>query len=459
MTASERLAQNVVQTRFESLDETDVYRTKMRILDAIGCAIAGANGYGCREMLNLVKQWGGAPESTIINHGGKVPAHNAAMLNSLMTRSFDFEAVQAEGDNKTCPAHISGTTVPVALAMAEREAASGKDLIAALAAGNDLASRLGVASGFDFSLGWDNTGTINTFGAAAIACKLLKMNEKQVFNAFGIALSQVAGSMAGVFDKTMSFKLAISLASRNGIFAAELAKQGYAGVNEPFMGPRGYFALFCRGACNVDDLTRDLGKKYYADCVIKPYSACRATHPSIDCALQIAGSRDVGPEDIEEITVHTTPGTAAGFCGQPFTLGETPQIDCAFSIRYTVATALLKKAVRPEFFTEEHIRDPKIKTITDKISIVGSIPTEKAPMTDVRVKLKSGEVLAGHTDFPKGDFSRTPLTREEIENKYRSNVAFSGTVSVQNSEKVLDMVERLEDIDDVRDIFKMLVKS
>jgi 2-methylcitrate dehydratase PrpD len=458
MSITDKLVKNVVQTRFESLDKECIGKAKLRILDAIGCAIAGANAPGCQMLLDLVRKWGGTGESTVIAHGGKAPAHNVAMMNSLMTRSFDFEPVEAEGEGKSSPAHISGTTVPVTLAVAEQQAASGKDFITALVIGDDLACRLGVASGFDFNLGWDNTGTINMFGATAIASKLLRLNEKQVMNAFGIALNQLAGTMAGVFDKTMAFKLPIALASRDGIFAAELAKQGFGGVKEPFLGPRGYFALYCRNS-NVEDLAKDIGKRFYADRVIKPYAACRATHPAIDCALEIARNNDIKVEDIEQIIVHVTPGTLTGFVGQPFAIGETPQVDGAFSIRYTVATALLRKGVKPEYYTAECIHDPKIKILIDQIRLVGDIPQEKAPTTEIQVKTQDGHIFVAHTNFPQGDFRKTPLAVEEIKAKYRSNIAFSQTVSEENSENALGIIERLEDLDDAGNLIKLLVKT
>jgi len=323
----------------------------------VGCLIAGANAAGCRETVELVKRWGGAGESTVLVHGIKAPAHNAAMANSLMTRSFDYEPVEAEGEDKSGPAHISGTTVPTALAMAEYQGTSGKDLITALITGDDLAARLSIASGFDFALGWDNTGTINAFGATAIACKLLKLNEKQVLNALGIVLNQLGGTMDGVWDKVMTFKLCMALAAKNGIFSAELAAQGFTGVKDPFLGKHGYFSLYCSDY-DTTSLNRNLGKRYYADCVIKPHSACRATHSSIDSALMISRNNNIQPENIEEIIVHLPSRILNGFTGQPFVLGETPQIDAAFSVRYTVATALLRRRVKPAYFSDESLHDP-----------------------------------------------------------------------------------------------------
>jgi len=456
MSVMEELVAHVVETRFDSIDKTSIERAKWRILDALGCLMAGANAAGCRETAELVKRWGGAGEATILVHGIRGPALNVAIVNSLMTRSFDFEPVEAEGENKTSPAHLSGTTVPTALTLAEREGASGKELLTALIIGDDLASRLGVASGFDFALGWDNTGTINAFGATAIAGKLLKLDAKKISNAFGIVLNQLGGTMDLVWDKVMAFKLPIALAARNGIFSAELAGQGFTGVKDPFLGNHGYFSLYCRNH-DISGLNRDLGKRFYADCVIKPYSACRATHSSIDSALKIVRDNAIDIEKIAEIKVHLTPGVLNGFTGQPFVLGETPQIDGAFSIRYTVATALVRKGIKPGYFTDECIRDPRIRRLIDRMELVAAIPAERAPAAEVRVLMDDGTLFKAETAYPRGDIYRSPLSPDEIRAKYRDNVAYSQTVSSQNAEKVLDLVESLEKIDDVREITRLLV--
>jgi 2-methylcitrate dehydratase PrpD len=455
MSVMDELVMNVVETDFTSIPKESVERAKWRIIDALGCLVAGTNGAGCQATVDLVKRWGGAEESTILTHGVKAPAHNVAMVNSLMTRSFDFEPVEAEGETKSSPAHISGTTVPTAVTMAEWQAASGEDLITALVVGDDLVARVGVASGFDFSLGWDNTGTVNGFGATAIACRLLKLNHKQVSNAFGIVLTQLAGSMDGVWDKVMTFKLCMALAAKNGVFSAELASQGFTGVKDPFLGKHGYFALFCRDF-DTTNLTRDLGKRFYADRVIKPYSACRATHSSIDSALKISCSNDIRIENIDEIVVNVSPGIFNGFTGQPFVLGETPQIDGAFSVRYTVATALLRKGIKPAYFTDECIRDPRIQRLIDRMRLVPSIPPDRSAATEIQVKMSDGSVLSGATDFPKGDISRTPLSDDEMRAKFRDNVVYSNTVPREKAEEALGMLQNLENVPDVREIVSLL---
>ncbi|MDR9785863.1 MAG: MmgE/PrpD family protein [Peptococcaceae bacterium MAG4] len=453
---TEDLIANIIATNFDSLDKETVERAKWRILDSVGVIIAGANGVGNDALLKLVKKWGGPEESTILVHGGKALAQNVAMMNSLMMRSFDFEAIEAEGENKTSsPAHISGSTVPTALAMAEKQAASGKDMIAALVLGDDVACRIAAASGFDVYGGWDNTGTVNAFGATAIAGKMLNLNQRQMRDAFGIVLNQLGGTMENVNDKAMTFKLPIALAARNGIFAAELAQQGFHGPKDALFGNKGYFAQYTKNA-DTRNLTRDLGKKFFADCVIKPYASCRATHPSIDAVMKIVTSQEISIDDIEKIIIHVTPRTLKGFVGQPFVIGETPQVDAAFSIRYTAACAILRKSVRPEHFTLEAITNPGVNTLLDKMELVDTLPPDEYQTAEVDIIMKDGEKYHARTDVPKGDIFKNPMTQEEIISKYKLNVAYSKTISEQKAEEALRMLLSLEELDDIRKLTGLL---
>ena len=87
-----------------------------------------------------MKGWGGKKEATVLVHGVKVPAHNAAWLNSIMTRSFDFGIVTPYIGDTMVPSHVSESTVPTAVTAAEWQRASGKELITALVLGEDVTS-------------------------------------------------------------------------------------------------------------------------------------------------------------------------------------------------------------------------------------------------------------------------------------------------------------------------------
>jgi 2-methylcitrate dehydratase PrpD len=457
MSIIEDMVRNVLETRFESLDEEIVDQAKNRIIDVVGCLIGGANAPGCLAIVNLVREWGGSKESTILVHGGKAPAHNVAMVNTIMARSYDFEPVEPYVEDIGIPGHISGTTIPTAFAVAEQKAVGGKELITSLILGDDLTSRIISASRFSIDLGWDNAGTANMFGATAIAGRLYKLDECKMLNALGIVLNQMAGSFQNLYDGTHCFKLPQGLAARAGIFSAELASKGFTGVEDPLLSKHGYFALYCRVPF-IEILTKDLGRKFYADSVFKPYPACRLTHAAIDCVLQLIDAHDIKPEDMSIVTINVTPVVYNSFLCQPFKIGNVPQVSAAFNLRYTVADALLRKSVRLEHFTEEFIRDPKAVDLAQKVKLTGNMSQEKLFATEVEVKMRDGRKFSARVDVPKGDTISNPLTKQEIIEKFRSNVSFSGVLAKENVEKALDMIKRLEEIDDIGEITSLLVK-
>ena len=118
------LARNIVETDFSAFDSAVVEKARNRLMDVAGCAVAGAGAPGCSMLLDLMREWGGAKESTLLGLGGKFPVHHAAMLNSVFARSYDFEPTGALVEGKSTPSHIAGTTVPAALAAGEARGAS-----------------------------------------------------------------------------------------------------------------------------------------------------------------------------------------------------------------------------------------------------------------------------------------------------------------------------------------------
>jgi len=450
------LVRNILRVSFQSFDASVVDRARDRIIDVVGCIIGGANASGNSTLIDLVKGWGGKKEGTILVHGIKVPVHDAAMVNSVMSRSYDFEPAGPLVEGKSTPAHLSGTTVPTAVTVAEERAASGKDLLTALILGDDLASRIIAASNLNIDSGFDCTGTVNAFGATAIAGRLLGLDEQQMTHAFGIVLNQLAGTFQNIFDGAHSFKLPQGLAARAGIFSVALAARGFTGVKDPLLSRYGYFSLYCK-SYQLDVLTRNLGKEFYADNTCKPYPCCRSNHAAIDCVLDLVHAHTIRPEDVDEIIVDITP-TARDFAvGQPFKIREVPQIDAAFNLQYNVANALLRKNVKLEHFTEEFIRDPRIMEIVPKIRLTATMPMEKPLGAGVAIKMKQGGEYEKTVDMPKGNGVLTPLTPAEKRAKFFDNVAFSKMISLDKAEKALNLLERIEEVDNVAKVIRLLV--
>ncbi len=453
ITAIEVLAENVVNTRFENFNKETVENAKNRILDVIGSAIGGANAPGNKGLVEIIQDAGGKPEASILVWGGKFPAANAAMVNSILCRSFDYEVMGVVVEGKQYPAHHAATMVMTALALAEATGASGREMLTAMVVGDDVTARIIAASGIDLGLGWDGTGTYTAFGAAAIAGRMLGLNRLEQRNAFGIVLNNIASTVQGIWDGATTFKYGQGSAAFNGIMAAKLAQKGWKGVEDALNSRYGFYALYTGGCKDPEILTRDLGKKYYAEGVFKAYPCCRATHANIDAALAVANKNTIDADEIAEVTISGPARILDGFVGKSFQIREFPHCDAIFSLRYTCATALLRKSVKQQHFTDRAISDVRINQLINKIKMAATT----RPGFEVKVKLQDGRELVGFAATGKGDPIESPLSSEEIIAKYWGQVQFSNTVSPKNAETLLALLQTVDDIDNVGPLVDMAI--
>uniref|UniRef100_UPI003989A0EC MmgE/PrpD family protein n=1 Tax=Mycetocola sp. TaxID=1871042 RepID=UPI003989A0EC len=426
-----------------------VSRAKTRLLDAVGLIAAGVRAQGSQEVLSLVEGWGGRPDATVLTTSHRVPAMNAAFANAVLMRSYDFEPVGADGaDGKQIPSHITGTTAAVALAVAEAYGTSGRELLTAMVYGDDLAARLGHAAGFDVYGGGDNTGTINVLGGTATAGILMGLDGHGLRRALGLAINQLGGTIDNINDKTLAFKLPIALSSRNAVFSAELAATGFGGPSDPIGGRFGFLSQWGNGRSG-DGITEGLGSAFFADAVIKPWPTCRASQASLDATVQLIERHEVRPEDVDRCVVHVTPKTKAGFVGQPFTVGESPEVSGAFSISFAVATALLHGTVELQHMGEPHMSDPQLAAMLQRVELEASLPPDEVRTAEVEVWLRSGARHRVRVEQVLGDIHFAPLSDERITQKFYSNIAWNGLIDEAEAHLIREMVLGIDDAHDI----------
>ena len=453
MSVLSEFVHHIISTSYKKFDAATVNRAKDRVLDTLGCIISGRKAPGCSGLIDLLAECGGKKEASVIGTKLKIPVHEAALVNSVLARSFDFEPAGPLVEGKSTPAHISGTTVPTSLSVAEYVGASGKELLTALILGDDIASRIIAASKLNLDSGFESTGTVNAFGSTAIASKLLNLDEKQIANAFGIVLNRFAGTFQNIFDGAQTFKLPQGFSAQAGIFAARLAAEGYTGIDDPFFSTYGYFSLYCKES-DRDILTYSLGKTFYSDNTYKPYPCCRSNHAAIDCILELHRDDEIIVEEIKAITL-AIPQKAKDFAiGQPFEIRQTPQIDALFSIQYAVANALIRKEVKLEHYTEPFIKDDQVQELIHRIKIVADMPEELPLGAEVHILMKNGKELKKRIEMPKGNESYTPLKKEEKTDKFIQNLKFSD-VSGETGEKAIKMIHNLEKLENTKKIAEL----
>lgn len=452
----DRMIANIMETKFEDIPTATVAHAKNRLIDAIGCMICGANDTGNPELLGIVRDWGGKPEARIFIHGDKVPAPTAVMVNCIICRSFDFEPVSPVVDGEQLPGHISGTTTMTALTLGDMQNVSGKELLVSLLVGDDMATRVLLAGkGSGTRRGYDHVGQANSFGATAIAGRLIRLNHSQMRNAFGLILDHLGGAQRMISETTTGFKLSQGTSARDAVFCIQLASAGWSGVQDALLAEGGYYSMFTDGIRNPELLTKDLGKEYYSDGTFKPYPCCRINHAAIDCTVDIVNENDISSEDIEKVILYVSAGALHDIIGQPFRIMNSPHASAGFSVQYNVANVLVRGSSRPEHFTEEAIRDTAISDFIKKITMA-ELTEGNMESGRVKVIMKDGREFDRFTEIARGD-PRNPISREELLAKYRTNIEFSNTISGENAEKVLKMVEDLENLNSVKKLVDLLI--
>ncbi|HEX7475399.1 MAG TPA: MmgE/PrpD family protein, partial [Dehalococcoidales bacterium] len=454
----EAISANVANTRFEDFDQATIDLAKNRVIDVLGCLIGGANAPGNPALLKLVKRWGGKREATILVHGGKAPAQTVAMLNTIMARSFDFEVMSYVHEGKYIPSHHAATLVPTAIALSESCGASGKELLTAMLVGDDTPARVQAASaGHPIGLGWDGCGTLSHLGATATASRLMGLNPYQTRMAFGIVLNTIASAIQSLWDGATTFKLGQGAAARNGIFSAELAKEGWTGVDDALLSRFGYFFLYGGGCKDPEILTKDLGKKYYGEAYFKPYPSGLPTHNGIDAALAILSKHDIDSENIEAININLPKGTIGrSYYAKPFELRGFPHADAIFSNPYTICSTLVLKSCNLYNFTDEALHNPRIVGLTRKTNLIEK--DEIKGGLNLEVKMKNGEVFS-ETGQMRTAWMKEPTPRAEIETKFWHQVEYSKTISQAKAKKLLKLLEKLEEQKGIGEIVELLTKG
>lgn len=447
-----QFADYVEKTKFLDLPQEVVDNTKKFIIDTIGVGIAGLEAPACREALRTIQNWGGVNECTVLLSNYRCPAPWAAFLNSIFMHALDFDdALDAS------PLHANVSVLPAALALSEsREGTTGKDLICAVAIGQDIACRIG--SSLKRPLAWTRTVTCGYFGATAAAGKILNLDREKIWNAFGISYCQTSGNVQCMLDGVLVKRIQPSFAAKAAILSSCLAQNGITGTRNVLDGDVGFFKLYEGNEYDREILVGGLGKEYKGmDLSVKPYPSCRMTHASIDAALQLRRDSKFKLSDVEKI--HVMPSKMVfEMVGFPFQIRKDPQVDAQFSIPYTVAVALMKGDVFLWDFEEKNILDRDVKTLADKIDVTPDLKIDHRDIMNCRIeaKMKGGEIIRSKVSVIKGN-PLNPMNIEECMEKFRKCVSYSPRkISKRKTSTILDILFNLEKIDNIRQLTKLL---
>ena len=452
------LVRNILNTDYHKLPAEAVLAAKRSILDTLGTTLAGSTSEGIDMVHELIHDWGGKKESTLIAFGEKVPALNAAFINATMGHARDYD-----DSHFLAVAHSGVCVLPAALAVAERRGkTSGKELITAVALGIDLMNRLGISVGLKSAAhGWHNTSVWGIFGATAACGKILKLNEEKLINAIGIAYSQASGTAQCMRDGALTKRMQPGFAAKAAVLSSLLAEKGYTGSRDSLEGESGLFRVYHGGKYDRTLLVAELGK-YFEVCNLKfkAYPSCGLTHNAITAALELVNQYQIKPEDVDKITVAVGESVYSMVCLPLETKQRPPVIVHAqFSLPYSVARAFVYRKVCLNDFTPDAIRDPAVLEISRKIEpkLVPELTRQKGfDSVILEVQTLGGKKYSKRVDVLKGSLD-DPITNEELAEKFKDCASHSvKPIKKQKIDKAAELILNIDTVDDIRDVVSLI---
>lgn len=406
-----KFAEVVYALNFENIPDEVIKKAKFIIRDGLGNQIAAsAISEPARKVIEMVKEWGGKPESTVMGYGFKVPVPMAAMCNAMLGHGVELDDAHGSGLIKA-----GSVMVPSLIALAEAYNKSGKEVITALVAGYEVAIRIAKAINPGHrQRGFHTTGTVSAIGVAAAGAKLLGCDINGIASAIGLGAMQSAGIQSYLDDPCMAKPFSPGKSAFNGSMAAIMASRGFTGPKKALEGREGFFNGYCDDI-RVGDLLEGLGKDFVImEVGFKPHAACRYSHGPIDLAQQFFHEDNIRLDDVKSIRVNMCE-LSIRQASKP----TPPNLNAAMgSTEFSVALALEKgrNGLREYWdgFTNPKIHDAaSMQTTLISESAYGLTGRQAA----VELTLNNGKILRREQPEPKGEPSN-PLSDQELTDKF-----------------------------------------
>ena len=401
------LVKHAVNMQDDQIPAEVMSRTELLFQDTLACMLAGSTSEGIKPLLDTARLWGGNEQATILGFSEKTSVPFAALVNSAMGHARDFDDTHDKALNHGCV-----TLVPALLALAEFLSSpgnaekykehnipfrpiSGREFLAALAVGLDVANRMGTAFIPYLHTGWLPTTLWGAFGCVAAGARLMQMDFEQTRDAFGLAYSQAQGNRQALVDGAMAKRMQPGFTAFAGIQSLVMASKGISGSRNILQGVFGISELYADSNIDIECITDGLGTRFETSNIsIKPYPSCRCTHAVIDAALKIKRENEFEIADIISGEI-SLPPASMGQVGNPFKIRDNPTVDAQFSAQYTTAHSLINGKPGLKDFEPE-----VVSSADDVIALASRFKTiefchdsrEMTPI-DMKIQLKDGRML------------------------------------------------------------------
>ena len=437
---------------FDKLPAEVVREAGRRLLDALGCMIAGASGETTEAVRRVALALGGVAESSILGTRERTSCERAALVNGTALRFLDF----MDGHPGPYPCHPC-FNIPPLLALAERVQASGKELVTAIVTGYEIMPRFQENSGLpDFGArGWAGSTNLS-FSVPLAAAGLLKLNREQTLSALGMAVTH-----GGVLDAAshgqvpMNKSILDGMTAANAIVAALLAEQKISGPHAVIESSGG-FAQAAAGSIDYDGLVAPIARYKILESYTKLYNTVKCGQTAVAAAFKIVRDNKVDWRDIASLRIGFARRDANTQSRESYARPQSRDT-ANHSVRFCIAAALVDDQLTADQFEPEKLISPEILSLVDKSTVYGEegldIHWPKANPTTITMRTRTGAELSETMVFPPGHPNNL-LPDDMLEQKFRQ---LTGRILAKEQiEKVIEITRRIEQLSDVHELTDVL---
>ena len=453
MTATDitgRLARYMAEARQRTLAPDVAREARHRILDTLAAMVSGAHLKPGEMAIKYARSQGGVAEASVVATDIRTSAINAALANAMFGHADETDDFHPE-----TKAHPGCSVVPAALAMAEREGSSGKELLNAVTLGYDLCCRFLLALGADQVRASHRSaeGTSSTMGSVGAAASIARLDEKGMRHALSYAAQQVSGIWSWVRDaehveKAFDFS---GMGARNGVTAAIMAQMGFSGVWDVLDGEHNALQALSADP-RPEEMVAGLGSRYFvAETAIKPYSVGYPIQAPLDAFLRLQREHGLSADNVEHIVVRL-PADGARVVNDR----SMPDVNC----QHIIAVALVSGTVSFEdSHSYERMAEPKVRAAKARVQLIADadLMDPTAPRSGlVEVTLKDGRSVSHFTRHAPGT-KENPMDTESVNAKAR--LLMEPVLGSGHTEEIIRRVNALENLADVRELRPFLARA
>src|SRR5229473_2589370 len=456
------VAEFVVNLKFADIPAEPLELGKKSILDGLGLALSGSRAETWGLVQEYLKPFVSPPSggAAVLGSAVRLPARFAAFANGVAIHVDDFDDTQlAFGKDRVYGllTHPTVCVLPAALATAEVDGKSGKDLLVAYHAGVEVECKIAEAiSPRHYEDGFHSTGTCGVFGGTAACAKLKGLDIVHTSRAFGVAASHAAGLRENF--GTMMKPFHAGHAAESGVVSADFAAIGWTAAEQILEAQRGFFHAY-GGTYDPASIVGRLGNPWTLQTPgvsIKPFPSGSLTHPGMTELLRLIHANNIQAADVERMEVGTNHNMPNALIHHRPTTG----LQAKFSMEFCMAILLLDGKADLTKYTDAVVNRDDVKKMIERVRFYVDPEAEKAgydKMTTIlKITLKDGRTISGRADFGKGSPSN-PMSYDEVAEKFRGCAAFAEWPSAK-ANQVIDLVRKLEDVPDIRTLTALCSK-